>query len=153
MIGYYDLKKIYDDDRKKETFLILIILFTTNHLIHLLFVILRFKSHGKSIIINGPIEIGGTIHGIITFIPIIIMPFILWNYKHLSKFLYFVVILHLLNLSSFIIKTFLSKVKPPEHPAYHNQFGILLFSVACIYILFRVYVESKKIKLQDCQNN
>lgn len=146
MVGYYGLRKIYDDDRKKETFLILIILFTANHLIHLLFVILRFRSHGKSIIINEPIEIGGTIHGIITFASIIIIPFILWNYKDLSKFIYFVVILHLLNVSSFIIKTFLSKVKPPEHPAYHNQLGILLFSVACIYILFRVYVEHNRIK-------
>jgi len=144
MVGYYGLKNIYSDEKKKESFLIFIILFTCNHLIHLLFVLLRFRSHDESISIYGPIEIGGTIHGIITFFSIVITPFILWNYKRLNKFLYFFLILHFLNISSFIIKTFLSKVKPPEHPAYHNQFGIAIISAACIYILYRVYVENKK---------
>ncbi len=119
-------------------------MFTCNHLIHLLFVILRFRSHGESLTLNGPIEIGGTIHGIITFTSIVIIPVILWKYKNLSKRLYFVIILYLLNISSFIVKTFWGKVKPPEHPAYHNQLGIVLISAACIYILFRVYLENKR---------
>ncbi|MFI5218684.1 MAG: hypothetical protein ACHQNT_04275 [Bacteroidia bacterium] len=144
MVGYYGLKKIYDDEKKKESFLILITLFTFNHLIHLLFVILRFRSHGESINLDGPIDIGGTMHGFITFISIIIIPFILWNYKYLNKLLYFVIILHLLNISCFIIKTFLGKVKPPDHPAYHNQFGIVVITAACIYILYRVYLENKR---------
>src|SRR5436190_12462862 len=41
MVGYYGLKNIYSGENKKESFLILITLFTCNHLIHLLFVILR----------------------------------------------------------------------------------------------------------------
>jgi len=144
MVGYYGLKKIYGDEKKKESFLILITMFTCNHLIHLLFVILRFRSHGESLALNGPIEIGGTIHGIISFTSIVIIPIILWKYKNLSKPIYFIIILYLLNISSFIVKTFLSKVKPPEHPAYHNQFGIAIISAACIYILFRVYIENKR---------
>lgn len=144
MVGYYGLKKIYGDEKKKESFLIFITMFTCNHLIHLLLVILRFRSHGESLTLNGPIEIGGTIHGIITFTSIIIIPVILWKYQNLSKPLYFVIILYLLNISSFIVKTFLGKVKPPEHPAYHNQLGITLISAACIYIFFRVYIENKR---------
>lgn len=144
MVGYYGLKKIYADDKKKDSFLILITLFTLNHLIHLLFVILRFKSHGESINIDGPINVGGTIHGVITFTFIVIVPFILWTYKHLNKFLYFLIILHLFNISCFIIKTFLGKVKPPDHPAYHNQFGIVIISSACLYILYRVFLENKR---------
>lgn len=144
MVGYYGLKKIYADDKKKDSFLILITLFTLNHLIHLLFVILRFKSHGESIIIGGPINVGGTIHGVITFSFIVIVPFILWTYKHLNKLLYFLIILHLFNISCFIIKTFLGKVKPPDHPAYHNQFGIVIISSACLYILYRVFLENKR---------
>ena len=144
MVGYYGLKKIYADDKKKDSFLILITLFTLNHLIHLLFVILRFKSHGESISIGGPISVGGTIHGVITFSFIVIVPFILWTYKHLNKFLYFLIILHLFNISCFIIKTFLGKVKPPDHPAYHNQFGIVIISSACLYILYRVFLENKR---------
>lgn len=144
MVGYYGLKKIYADDKKKDSFLILITLFTLNHLIHLLFVILRFKSHGESINIDGPINVGGTIHGVITFTFIVIIPFILWTYKHLNKLLYFLIIFHLFNISCFIIKTFLGKVKPPDHPAYHNQFGIVIISSACLYILYRVFLENKR---------
>lgn len=144
MVGYYGLKKIYGDEKKKESFLILLTLFTCNHLIHLLFVILRFRSHGESISIDGPIDIGGTLHGVITFASIIIIPFILWNFKYLNKLLHFVIIIYLLNISSFIIKTFSGKVKPPDHPAYHNQFGIVIITAACIYILYRVYLENKR---------
>jgi hypothetical protein len=144
MVGYNGLKRIYGDEKKKESFLILITLFTCNHLIHLLFVILRFRSHGESISLNGPINIGGTLHGAITFASIVIIPFILWNHKYLNKLLYFVIILYLLNISSFIVKTFLGKVKPPGHPAYHNQLGIVLITSACIYILFRVYQERNR---------
>jgi hypothetical protein len=142
MVGYNGLKKIYGDEKKKESFLVLLTLFTCNHLIHLLLVILRFRSHGESISLSGPIDIGGTIHGVISFASIIIIPFILWNYKNLNKLLYSVIILYLLNISSFIVKTFLGKVKPPDHPAYHNQLGIFLITAACIYILYRVYQEN-----------
>jgi len=34
MVGYYGLKGIYLDDKKKDTFRILITLFAINHLIH-----------------------------------------------------------------------------------------------------------------------
>lgn len=118
-------------------------LFTINHLIHLLFVILRFRSHGESISIDGPVSIGGTVHGIITFLMIVAIPFLLWKYQHLSKPLYFVIIVHLFNASSFIVKTFLGKVAPPSYPAYHNQFGIFIFTAACVYIAYRVYAENK----------
>ena len=144
MVGYYGLKKIYADEKKKESFLVLITLFTCNHLIHLLFVILRFRSHGESISLAGPVDIGGTLHGIITFASVVIIPFILWKYKYLNKLLYFVIILYLFNISSFIVKTFRGKIKPPEHPAYHNQLGIVLITAACIYILYRVYQENKR---------
>jgi hypothetical protein len=145
MVGFFGLKKIYDEDEKRNSFLILLSLFTFNHLIHLLFVLLRFKSHGESINLIEPVHIGGSMHGFITFTFIVIIPFILWNYKHLNKLLYFLIILHLLNISSFIIKTFLGKVNPPEHPAYHNQLGIFLITAACFYILYRVYIENKRI--------
>ena len=68
MVGYNGLKKIYADDKKRDSFLIIITLFTFNHLIHLFFVILRFRSHGLPIHLDGPIHIGGTMHGFITFI-------------------------------------------------------------------------------------
>jgi hypothetical protein len=137
MVGYYGLKKIYDEEKKKKSFLILITLFTVNHLIHLLFVFLRFKSHAETL------SIAENLHGFITFIFIIIVPFILWTNQQLNKFLYFGIILHLFNISYFINKTFLGKVNPPDHPAYHNQFGIAVITAACFYILYRVFQENK----------
>lgn len=144
MVGYNGLKNIYADDKKRDSFLILLTLFTVNHLIHLLFVILRFRSHDESISLDEPIHIGGTMHGIVTFIFIIIIPFILWNYKYLNKLLYFGIILHLLNVSCFMVRTFLGKIKPPEHQAYHNQFGVVVITAACFYILYSVYLENKR---------
>ena len=144
MVGYYGLKKIYGDEKLKDAFLILITLFSINHLIHLLFVLLRFNSHNESIIFEGPVSIGGAIHGVITFSLIIIVPILLWKFKQLNKFLYSTIILHLLNSSSFIVKTFLGKIKPPVDPAYHNQLGVVVITVACLYILYRVYVENSR---------
>jgi hypothetical protein len=137
MVGYYGLKKIYSDEKKRTSFLILLTLFTFNHLIHLLFVLLRFRTHAA------PLSIQENLHGFITFIFIIIVPVILWTNQHLNKFLYFGIIVHLLNISYFINKTFVGKVKP-DHPAYHNQFGVVVITAACMFILYRVYLENKR---------
>lgn len=144
MVGYYGLKKIYGDEKLKDSFLILITLFSINHLIHLLFVLLRFNSHNESILFGGPISIGGAVHGVLTFALIVIVPILLWKFKQLNNYLYTIVILHLLNSSSFIIKTFLGKIKPPVDPAYHNQLGVVVLTAACLFILFRVYVENRR---------
>jgi hypothetical protein len=138
MVGYYGLKEIYRDNKKKETFRILMTLFTFNHLIHFSFLFLRFKSHAATL------SIVENLHGFITFVFIILIPFILWKVKNLNRLLYFTIILHLFNISYFINKTFLGKVKP-GHPAYHNQFGIAVITAACLYILYRVYIENKRI--------
>jgi len=144
MVGYNGLRRIYADSRRRDSFLMLMTLFTVNHLIHLLFVVLRFRSHGESISLLEPLSIGGTVHGFITFSLIIIVPFILWNHRHLTGLLYSVIILHLLNISWFMIKTFLGKVNPPDHPAYHNQFGVVVLTAACLYVLHSVYMENKR---------
>lgn len=143
MVGYYGLKVIYNDVKKKDAFRILITLFGVNHLIHLLFLLLTLKTNGVTLDPWEPLHIGGTIHGIITFVLIIIIPCILWTTKNLNKLLYFCIILHLLNVSCFIIKTFWGKIKP-DHPAYHNQFGIFVITAGCLYILYRVFLENKR---------
>src|ERR1017187_2055862 len=45
MVGYYGLKKIYLDDKKKDSFRILITLFAINHLVHFFYVYQSFKHH------------------------------------------------------------------------------------------------------------
>lgn len=149
MAGYYGVKMIFDNEKKRDSFLILLTLFTFNHLIHLFFVILRFQIHGESITLFEPISIGGTLHGFITFSFIILFPFILWKINYLNKFFYWAIILHLLNISCFIVKTFLSKINYPNHPAYQNQFGVFLIIAACLYLLYRVYSENKENMLQN----
>lgn len=136
MVGYYGLKRIYLDDKKKDSFRVLITLFAVNHLIHFFYVFMNFKSHAMAL------NIFENKHGFITFIFILLIPFILWIYKNLNRLLYFGIILHLFNVSYFINETFLSKVKP-DKPAYHNQFGIVVITAACLYILYRIFREYK----------
>ena len=136
MIGYFGLKQIYFDETKKNKFRILITLFAVNHLIHFFYVFQNFKHHTMVL------KISDNKHGLVTFICIVIIPIILWIVKKLNTVLYICIILHLFNVSYFIIDTFKDKIKP-DKPAYHNQFGIAVTSAACIYILYRIFREYK----------
>jgi len=136
MIGYSGLKQIYADDTKKDRFRIMITLFAVNHLTHFFFVFQTFKHHTTTL------SISENIHGFVTFICILVIPVMLWKYKKLTRALYFCIILHLLNVSYFIMETFYNKITA-EKPAYHNQFGIAVTTAACIFVLFRVLKESK----------
>ncbi len=136
MVGYLGLKQIYLDDTKKDKFRILIALFAVNHLIHFLYVFQTFKHHTMQL------NISENKHGFITFICILLIPIILWAFKNLNKALYVCIILHLFNVSYFIMETFYNKIKP-DKPVYHNQFGIVVTSAACIYILYRIFREYK----------
>ena len=124
--------------------MILTILFLVNHLMHFIFLYLNFKILSKQLIAEP------NIHGFITFSLIIIAPVILWACKNLNRLLYFAIILHLYNVSYFMNETFLSKVKP-EDPAYHDQFGIVAITAACLYILYRVFRENDETPLL-CDN-
>jgi len=136
MIGYFGLKQIYRDDQKNNNFRVLITLFAVNHLIHFFFVFQTFKQHTMAL------NISENKHGFITFICILLIPVVLWTFKKLNRTLYICIILHLFNVSYFIMETFYNKIKP-EKPAYHNQFGIAVTTAACIYILYRIFREFK----------
>ena len=136
MIGYLGLKQIYLDDTKKDKFRVLITLFAINHLIHFFYVFQTFKHHAMQL------NISENKHGFITFICILLIPIILWAFKTLNKVLYICIILHLFNVSYFIMETFYNKIKP-DKPAYHNQFGIAVTTAACMYILYKVFREYK----------
>lgn len=136
MIGYYGLKQIYLDYKKKDVFRVLITLFAVNHLVHFFFVFQTFNHHTMAL------NISDNKHGFITFICIQLIQIILWTFKNLNKVLYISIILHLFNASYFIMETFYSKIKP-EKPAYHNQFGIAITTAACIYVLYSVFREYK----------
>ncbi len=138
MIGYYGIKQIYIDEIKKNKFRILITLFALNHLIHFFYVFQSFNHHLMKL------NISENKHGFITFICILLIPIIIWTVKNLNKALYFCIIVHLFNVSYFIIDTFYNKIKP-DKPAYHNQFGILVTCIALVYILYRVIRENKRV--------
>jgi len=139
MIGYYGFKKINLDRQKKDAFRIILTLFAVNHLIHFFYVFQNFKHHSITL------SIAENLHGFITFLCILLVPIILWFSSNFNKLLYFCITLHLFNVSYFIMKTFYSKVKP-DAPAYHNQAGIVVTSVALAYILYRVFRDFKSTK-------
>lgn len=136
MIGYYGLKEIYLDDKKKNTLWILVTLYACNHFIHLFYVLQNFKSYTMEL------HISDNKHGFVTFIFILIIPIILWTFKNLSKVLYVGLTLHLFNVSYFIMETLYHKITP-EKPSYHSQFGIAVTSIALFHILYRIFRENK----------
>jgi hypothetical protein len=140
MVGYYGLKGIFNHQRMKDSFLILLILFLVNHFIHFVYLYLNFTSHAKQLVA------APNTRGFATFALIILAPIIVWNCKNLNRLLYVAIILHLFNVSYFMNITFLSKVKP-EDPAYHDQFGIIAITAACLYILYRVFKENDETPL------
>jgi hypothetical protein len=136
MIGYYGFKRIYGDEVRRDAFRVLITLFAVNHLVHFFYVFQNFKHHSMELSL---IE---NLHGVITFILIVTVPVFLWLSKNLNTFFYAGIILHLFNVSYFIMKTFYSKVKP-DKPAYHNQLGIAITILALLYVLYRFYRENR----------
>ena len=134
MIGYYGLLAIYSDEKKRDQLCILVTLFAVNHLTHFLFVFLNFKNHHLHL------EASKNLQGFIIFLCVVALPIALWSVKKMNQVLYFLIILHLFNASYFIMETFYNKITP-EKPAYHNQFGILVTSLALLYVLYGVFRE------------
>lgn len=135
VIGYFGLKKIVADPQMKNAFRVLITLFTINHFIHFGFVYLNFKQHEIEL------SIAENLHGFVTFLGILIVPVLLWSVQKVSRLLQIIIIVHLFNVSYFIMETFASKVKPGI-PAYHNQLGIAVISLALVFVLYRVVREN-----------
>lgn len=137
MVGYYGLKQIYADNKKKDTFIIIMTLFAVNHLIHFFFVYQNFKKHAMVL------DISDNKHGFVTFICIALMTIALWIFKNLNKAFYMCILIHLFNVSYFIMDTLNNKIKP-DIITFHYKFGIVLTSSALLYILYRVFRENKK---------
>ena len=138
MVGYYGLKQIYADDKKKDTFIILMTLFAVNHLIHFFFVYQNFKKHEMVL------DISDNKHGFVTFIFIVLMTLALWIFKNLNKIFYITILIHLFNVSYFIMDTLNNKIKP-DIITFHYKFGIVITSSALLYILYRIFRENKKV--------
>lgn len=136
MLGYFGLKKIFNDYKKRHMFLVLMSLFAINHLIHFFFVYQNFKSQLVEM------DITKNIHGFITFTLIVLLPFILWKIKNLTNLWYFITFIHFMNVTYFMIDTFYSRVKP-EDPAYLHLAGIALMLVAVLYAVYRLIRERK----------
>lgn len=142
LIGYFGLKRIYLDNAKKDAFRVLITLFAVNHLVHFFFVFQTFRHHTLTL------DVSENKHGFVTFLCIQVIPVVLWKFKDLNKGLYLLVVLHLFNVSYFIMETFYNKISP-EKPAYHNQFGIYVTTAACLYVLYRAFREYQQPLMAD----
>ncbi len=134
MVGYNGLKTIYKDDKKRDSFRILITLFAVNHLIHFFFLYQNFQT--KPLVF----EFSDHVHGFLTFIFILLLPIILWTFRNLNWLLYFGIIFHLINSSYFIMETFYIRIKP-DRPSYFHQVGIFIIIIALLYIVYRVIRE------------
>ncbi|MGJ8661959.1 MAG: hypothetical protein ACSHXL_07970 [Bacteroidota bacterium] len=134
MVGHFGLNKIYSKERKKDAFRVLITLFAVNHLIHFYFVYQNFNSQLVEL------TVPANKLGFITFISILIMPFLLWSIRKMNTMLYFGVVMHLFLVTYFIMDTYYHRIKP-ERPEYLHQIGIGIMILCLIYILYRVVQE------------
>lgn len=136
LVGHKGLSAIFRNGSSRIELLVLITLFSINHLIHLFFVIQNFAHHGMDL------SIGENLHGFLTFFLIVIVPVVLWMSHEFGPALYVLIIFHLLNISYFTMETFLSKVKPGK-PAYHEQLGMAITLLACVYVMHSVVRDYK----------
>ena len=135
MIGYFGLKQIYSEKTKLDMFLALITIFTINHLIHFFFISRNFKKNSKTI------NVSEEKHGIMTFVCITLFPIILWPLKNLNTALYIVIILHVFNVSFVFLDVLYNKIRCKSKVSIHNRFGILVTTLACLYVVYRVFLE------------
>lgn len=136
MVGSFGLKQIFVDENKLNQLRVLLTIFAINHLIHFFFVLQNFHHHAMEL------SISGNRHGFISFLGILLFTVIVWKVKRLNRALNISLVLHLLNVSYFIMETFYNKIKP-DHPAYHNQIGIAITAAGCIFVLSKVVQDFK----------
>jgi hypothetical protein len=135
LIGYFGLNQIYSEKAKFDLFLNLIIIFTINHLIHFFYLTRNFKRKSKVI------KLSEEKHGIFTFVCITLFPIFIWYFRNLNMVLYTCIILHLFNVSYAFIDVLYNKIRWKSKISYHNKIGIIAISLACISVLYRVYLE------------
>lgn len=136
MLGHYGLQTIFHEKLKKNIFQILITLFAINHLIHFFFVFQNFNIQAMELNVND------NLHGFITFISLIIMPFVVLFFKRLSVPLYAFIIAHFFNVTYFISISFYARYKP-EDPAYLHRIGVAVMILALLYVLYRSIIEMR----------
>jgi hypothetical protein len=146
MLGRYGLKTIYKEKPKLTFYKILIVLFTVNHLIHLLFVFQNFKLQEMEL------NISENLHGFITFVCLALIPIIVSYSKILNKALYTFTIFHFFNITYFISISFYARYKP-EDEAYLHRIGVLVMIISLVYILYRMIMELSLNKMSKLQDN
>jgi len=134
MLGYYGLKSIYQKAPKKNLLLTLLTLFAVNHLMHFYFVYQNFINQ------DVVLDASQNLHGVITFVLIMVVPLIFWMNKRLNVLLYWGLIVHLINVTYFIAHTFYGRYNA-EDQAYLHRIGILIMMAAVIYMLYGAFRE------------
>lgn len=132
--GYYGLKKIYSEEKKRDLFRILITLFAINHLIHFFYIFQNFNTRSE---VLAPAD---HVHGIYTFVLILFIPILIWSFKNLNRLVYYSIIIYIFSSTYFMQVTFYGKISD-EKPHYFHQIGIVIMIIGLIYLLYRVFRE------------
>jgi hypothetical protein len=135
MLGHFGLKSIFKEANKKKIFTTLVTLFAVNHLIHFFFVTQNFKSQVWEF------NISDNLHGLITFISLLLLPAMLFSFKSLNRLLYISIIIHFFNVTYFICDSFYVRYKPEIDEAYLHRLGVFVMIAALLYVLYRVFAE------------
>jgi hypothetical protein len=99
------------------------------------------------------LDVSNNLHGLITFICLVLLPIVLFSFKHLNKVLYIIIVVHFFNVTYLIADSFYSRYKPVD-PAYLHRLGVLVMIGALLYIIYRVFAErSMKFKANDKESS
>ncbi|SFT39966.1 hypothetical protein SAMN05216474_0346 [Lishizhenia tianjinensis] len=138
LMGHYGLQTIYREKFKLKLFKLFITLFAVNHLIHFFFVYKNFERQEMEL------NVYENLHGFLTFISLLLLPFLVFKFKRLTKTLYYLLLLHFFNVTYFIAISFYARYKPGIDEAYLHRIGILLMILALLYIIVRVFIEKRE---------
>jgi hypothetical protein len=131
-IGYWGLEQIYLSKERFDLFLVLANIIAINHLIHFFYISRNFKRQSLKI------KFKQEKRGIFTYVCITAFPLFIWYFNRLNAPVYLLILLHLYNVSYVFVMALYSKITVNAKITIHNKFGMLVTTVAWLFMMFRV---------------
>lgn len=142
MMSRYGLTVIFSEENKRKWFYNLLALFSLNHIIHFYFLATNFRVNQMELLSPRTLG-GGTV-----YVFIIIMPFLIYNSRTLTKAQYIGILAYFSAVLFVILKTFSDRITMPlpnSTPLWFYYMWIGLFSILILFNIKTVITDFKKL--------
>lgn len=138
LVGALGLNKIFSNEKWRSYFILFLLTFALNHLIHFFYLAMNHWVQDISLI---SLKNGG---GTIGYILLTLAPFYLWKITSLSQKQYWAIQLYILTISTFFIIAYLKRLR--EEIIFPSTDNLIFSHLALLTILigfnaYRVYCE------------